>query len=43
MPLIQSIDGALEKKIGQHGVSDAALTDALARAAIAELRAGVSG
>ena len=32
MPIIQSIDGALEKNVGQHGVSDAALTGALARA-----------
>ena len=32
MPLIQSIDSALEKNIGQHGVSAGALSDALARA-----------
>lgn len=32
MPLIQSIDNALEKTIGQHGVSDAALNSALTRA-----------
>ncbi len=32
MPLIQSIDGALEKTIGQHGVSADALNATLARA-----------
>jgi glucose-6-phosphate isomerase len=32
MPLIRSIDSALEKNIGQHGVSAGALSDALARA-----------
>src|SRR5690242_3387042 len=32
MPLIQSIDSALAKTIGQHGVADAALAAALARA-----------
>ena len=32
MPLIQSIDGALENNVGKHGVSDKALADALARA-----------
>src|SRR5690242_21930964 len=32
MPLIQSIDSALAKTIGQHGVADGALADALARA-----------
>jgi glucose-6-phosphate isomerase len=32
MPLIQSIDSALEKNIGQHGVSAGVLSDALARA-----------
>jgi glucose-6-phosphate isomerase len=32
MPLIQSIDSALEKTIGQHGVSSDALNAALARA-----------
>ena len=32
MPLIQSIDSALEKNVGKHGVSETALADALARA-----------
>jgi glucose-6-phosphate isomerase len=32
MPLIQSIDSALEKNVGQHGLSGAALSDALDRA-----------
>jgi len=32
MPLIQSIDTALEKNVGKHGVSDKALSEALARA-----------
>jgi glucose-6-phosphate isomerase len=32
MPLIQSIDSALEKNVGKHGVSDKALGDVLARA-----------
>jgi glucose-6-phosphate isomerase len=32
MPLIQSIDSALEKNVGKHGVSDRALAEALARA-----------
>ncbi len=32
MPLIQSIDSALEKNIGQHGISADALNGALARA-----------
>lgn len=32
MPLIQSIDSALEKNIGKHGISDAALKAALDRA-----------
>ena len=31
MPIIQNIDTALEKNVGQHGVSDAALSGALAR------------
>jgi glucose-6-phosphate isomerase len=31
MPLIQSIDSALEKNVGGHGVSDSQLSDALAR------------
>ena len=41
MPLIQSIDSALEKNIGQHGVSSDALSAALARAekALESLRA----
>jgi glucose-6-phosphate isomerase len=41
MPLIQSIDSALEKNIGQHGVSADALNAALARteAALETLRA----
>jgi glucose-6-phosphate isomerase len=41
MPLIQSIDGALEKNIGAHGLSDTALAAALARAeaALETLRA----
>ncbi|MDI1347135.1 MAG: glucose-6-phosphate isomerase [Pseudolabrys sp.] len=41
MPLIQSIDSALEKNIGQHGVSADALNAALARAekALESLRA----
>jgi len=41
MPLIQSIDSALEKNVGPHGISDKALHAALARAesALAELRA----
>ena len=32
MPIIQNIDTALEKNVGPHGVSDAALSGALARA-----------
>ncbi len=32
MPIIQSIDSALEKNVGSHGVSDKALNNALARA-----------
>ena len=32
MPIVQSIDSALEKTIGTHGVSDKALAEALARA-----------
>jgi len=32
MPLIQSIESALAKTIGQHGLADGALADALARA-----------
>ncbi|HEY0299857.1 MAG TPA: hypothetical protein VGC36_00880, partial [Rhizomicrobium sp.] len=32
MPLLQSIDGALEKNVGPHGVSDATLQGALDRA-----------
>ena len=32
MPLIQSIDSALEKNIGPHGVADKALDAALERA-----------
>ena len=32
MPLIQSIDSALENNVGRHGVAAAALADALARA-----------
>jgi glucose-6-phosphate isomerase len=32
MPLIQSIDGALEKTVGRHGLSEKALGEALARA-----------
>jgi glucose-6-phosphate isomerase len=32
MPIIQSIDSALEKNVGKHGVSEKALADALARA-----------
>jgi glucose-6-phosphate isomerase len=32
MPIIQNIDTALEKNVGAHGVSDAALSGALARA-----------
>ena len=32
MPLIQSIDGALEKHVGRHGVTESALAGALARA-----------
>jgi glucose-6-phosphate isomerase len=41
MPVIQSIDSALEKTVGKHGVSDQALNDALVRAeaALADLRA----
>ena len=35
MPLTQSIDGALERNIGPHGVSDKALADALGRAGAA--------
>jgi glucose-6-phosphate isomerase len=31
MPLIQSLDSALEKTVGKHGVSEAALAGALAR------------
>ena len=40
MPVAQNIDNALEKNIGAHGVSDAALTAALARteAALDRLR-----
>jgi glucose-6-phosphate isomerase len=40
MPLIQSIDSALEKNVGKHGISDKALGDVLARAdgALADLR-----
>lgn len=32
MPIVQSIDSALEKNVGKHGVSDKALNNALARA-----------
>ncbi len=32
MPLIQSIDGALEKHVGRHGVTESTLAGALARA-----------
>ena len=32
MPIIQTIDSALEKTVGPHGVADAALSGALARA-----------
>src|SRR4051812_19222736 len=32
MPLIQSIDSALEKNVGSHGIADAALKSALDRA-----------
>ena len=32
MPIVQSIDSALEKNIGPHGVSDHALNAALGRA-----------
>jgi glucose-6-phosphate isomerase len=32
MPIIQTIDAALEKTIGPHGIADAALSGALARA-----------
>ncbi len=32
MPVIQSIDSALERTVGKHGVSDKALDDALGRA-----------
>ena len=41
MPIIQSIDSALQKTIGAHGVSDKALNEALARAegALDRLRA----
>jgi glucose-6-phosphate isomerase len=41
MPVIQTIDSALEKTVGKHGVSDKALNDALARAdgALEALRA----
>jgi glucose-6-phosphate isomerase len=41
MPITQSIDSALEKNIGPHGVTDKALNDALARAegALESLRA----
>jgi len=41
MPIVQSIDSALEKKVGKQGVSDEALIDALARAqgALEDLRA----
>jgi glucose-6-phosphate isomerase len=41
MPLIQSVDNALERNIGPHGVSDQALSAALARAegALENLRA----
>ena len=35
MPLTQSIDSALQRNIGQHGVSDEALDAALARADVA--------
>ena len=40
MPLIQSIDSALEKNVGKHGVSEKALAEALARAegALEDLR-----
>jgi glucose-6-phosphate isomerase len=40
MPIIQNIDSALEKTVGPHGVADAALSGALARAegALARLR-----
>jgi hypothetical protein len=40
MPLIQSIDRALEKNLGKHGLSEKALHDALARAegALEDLR-----
>jgi glucose-6-phosphate isomerase len=40
MPIVQSIDGALEKAIGKHGVSDKALNEALTRAegALEDLR-----
>ena len=33
MPIVQNIDSALDKNVGPHGVSDAALSAALARAA----------
>src|SRR5689334_9927402 len=32
MPIVQIIDSALEKNVGPHGVADAALSAALARA-----------
>jgi glucose-6-phosphate isomerase len=32
MPIVQSIDSALEKNVGKHGVSEKALAEALARA-----------
>lgn len=32
MPIVQSIDSALEKNVGKHGASDKALNNALARA-----------
>ncbi len=40
MPIVQSIDSALEKNVGKHGLSDKALADALARAegALEDLR-----
>ena len=40
MPIVQSIDSALEKNVGKHGVSEKALAEALARAegALEDLR-----
>jgi glucose-6-phosphate isomerase len=40
MPIVQSIDSALEKNVGKHGVSEKALAEALARAegALVDLR-----